>query len=114
MRGGIAVSRLAAARDSSRHGFLHHLDQLLEGERLGEEVELRRVGQALVEGILRITRHEDDLDVGLALLELLISVGPSISGMTTSETTRSISPPCFSSSCSSCSASTPLPASITV
>src|SRR4029077_1652595 len=63
-------------RLSSRHCFLHHLDQLLEGERLGEEVELRRIGQALVEGILGVTRHEDDLDIGLALLELLHQRGP--------------------------------------
>src|SRR5262249_22700839 len=37
-----------ARRLSPRHGFLHHLDELLERERLGQEVELLVIGQILV------------------------------------------------------------------
>src|SRR5262245_65307799 len=60
-----------ARRPSPRYGFLHHPDKLLERERLGQEVELLAVGQVLVEGVLGIARHKNDLDIGLALPELL-------------------------------------------
>src|SRR5437016_12503001 len=56
---------------SARHRLLHHRDELLERERLGQEVELLAVGQALFEGILRVAGHEDDLDVRIALAQLL-------------------------------------------
>src|SRR5436190_10829463 len=51
------------ANFSARHRLLHHRDELLERERLWQEVELLAVGQALFEGILRVAGHEDDLDV---------------------------------------------------
>ena len=55
----------------SPHRLLHHGDQLPERERLGQEIELLVVGQALVEGVLGVAGYEDDLDLGVALLELL-------------------------------------------
>src|SRR5262245_38740627 len=60
-----------AARSSPRHCLLPRGDELLQGEGLGQKIELLLVGHALVERILGIARHEDDLDVGVALAQLL-------------------------------------------
>jgi hypothetical protein len=94
-----------------RHGLLHRRDQLAEREGFWQEGELLVFRQALLEGVLGIAGDEDDLEVGIAPRIAFSSVGPSISGITTSETTRSTAP-FFSSSASI--ASTPLAASITL
>src|SRR6195952_2094371 len=49
-----------------RHRFLHRRHQLAEREGLRQERELLVLRQALLEGILRITRNEDDPEVGIA------------------------------------------------
>src|SRR5258705_6909187 len=69
LAGGYATRRRRGGR-SPRHRLLHHGDELLERERLGQEIELLVVGQRLVEGVLCVAGHKDDLDVGFALLEL--------------------------------------------
>src|SRR4030081_730106 len=54
-----------------RHGFLHRRHQLAKREGLRQERELLVLRQALLEGILRITRNEDDLEVGIAAAHCL-------------------------------------------
>src|ERR1700732_2054065 len=49
-----------------RHGLLHRRHQLAQRERLRQEGELLVFRQALLEGVFRIARHEDDLEVGIA------------------------------------------------
>ena len=46
-------------------------DELLQRERLGQEIVTARVRQALLEGVLGVAGHEDDLEVGVALAQLL-------------------------------------------
>src|SRR5258708_25323340 len=58
-------SRFGSAMRLLRHGFLHGGDQLLEREGLGQEgvLALRYV---LGEGLLRLARPEDDLELRLS------------------------------------------------
>ena len=62
--GGLAGSRLPPERLLDRDG------ELLERERLGQEVEVLAVGQVLLEGLLGIARDEDDLELRPGLAEL--------------------------------------------
>src|SRR4051812_2906468 len=69
-----ALWRKSAHRPRSkrllRHRLLHCLDELLQAERLGEEVELLAFGQVLAEGVLGVARDEDHLEVGIELAQL--------------------------------------------
>ncbi len=83
--------------------------KLLQGERLRQKAEFRIRRQVARERILGIARNEDELQVRIVLAQFAQQRdGPSISGMTTSETTISTLP---SSSSMISSASTPEPAS---
>ena len=86
---------MPAALSALQH-FLDDRGELLQRERLRQEAELGVLRQVLGERILGITRDEDELDVGRSLRSSASRVGPSISGITTSETTMSTLP----SSCS--------------
>src|SRR5580692_10247199 len=68
-RGCQSISCCAAR--SLPHRLLHGADQLLQGERLGQEIVLARIRQALLEGVLGVAGHEDDLEVGIVLAQLL-------------------------------------------
>src|SRR6185312_15021064 len=53
-----------------RHGLFHFGDELLERERLGEKIELLPVGgQMLLERILGVAGHENDLQLRVALAQ---------------------------------------------
>src|SRR5262249_35300002 len=54
-----------------RHCVLHFRDQLLERERLGQELELAAVRQALGERLLGIARYKDDPQLRAALAQFL-------------------------------------------
>src|SRR3954462_14007400 len=60
----------SAGPASRRHRLLHGLDELLEAEGFGEKVEVLAIGQVLLEGVLGVARHEDDLQVRVALAQL--------------------------------------------
>src|SRR5215211_2336411 len=74
--GGARVHRCAATAPSALDGLLHHRDELLEREGLGQEGELAALGEVLLERILGIPRDEDDLQRGIALAHLLQQRGP--------------------------------------
>src|ERR1700731_5212745 len=61
---------------SACHGLFHRRHQLLQGERLRQKPELRPIRQALFESIFRVTRDENDLDIGIAFAELLHQCRP--------------------------------------
>src|SRR3954451_10495028 len=50
-----------------RHRLLHGRHELAERERLGQEVELLALAQALLECVFRVAGDEDELDVGVLL-----------------------------------------------
>ena len=87
------------------------MDELFEREGFCQEGELALSRQMSLKGILGIAGDEDDLRAGLRLRSSRNNVGPSISGMTTSDTTRSTLPSDLSRTSM---ASTPLAASSTV
>ena len=74
-RGGWAAARRRGDRylqltvnltDSLRsHRFLHRGHKLAQREGLWQESELLILRQALLEGIFRVTRNEDDLQIGI-------------------------------------------------
>src|SRR5690242_19059831 len=61
---GAALHRLAA------DDFLHLAGQLLQAERLGEEVDVAVAAEALAERILGVPGDEDNLHVGIGLAHL--------------------------------------------
>src|SRR3974377_855522 len=71
----ISAQSSCSSRDSACHRLLYDRDELLKGERLGQEIELLVIGQAL-ESVLGIARHKDDLDIRIALAQLLNQCGP--------------------------------------
>src|SRR5262245_9920297 len=78
---------------------------------LARKLNCLRSGRVLSKASSALPHTKKILISGFRFFSFFISAGPSISGMTTSETTTSTWPPCLSSSAS---ASRPLPASITV
>src|SRR5215207_4699419 len=58
------------SRASPRDCLLHRLDELLQAEGLGEEVEFLALRQVLAKGVLGVARDEDHLEVGVALAQL--------------------------------------------